>query len=227
MVGKGRDEEEECCRLIYWFALYLLMSARGAVAEQIDLPPIVKEGAAGEVLQFDAVVPAQSGAVGGVTGNGSVVSGLQDQLPVSLSQSGRPGNLAQVRGYGISSEDVDVQSFGISLNPPQGGGFDLSVFPFYLWSGFNFQSGPSLNGLNPSARSGTLALIPWSADALKKTGPQSRVGEFYSTSGVNQIFVGHKYQESLAWVAGYSFLKSVGPSGVVSTRWTRGASYAA
>ncbi len=204
--------------------LIFLFFSRFTAAEEIQLPTLVKEGLAGEVLQSDWVVPSQSGSAGGATGAGSVLSGIQDEIPVSISNSGRPGNLSQLRGYGMSSEDIDTQSFGISLNPPQGGGFDLSVFPFYLWSGFSFQSGPSLNGFNPSARSGTLTLSPWTAEALKKEGSVYRAGEFYSSTGVNQVYAAGKSQEGLAWVFGYSFLKAVGPSAGFSTRWHHGSS---
>jgi len=207
-------------QLLYVLVLILVWS-RVTFAEEIELEPLVKEGLAGEVLQSDLIVPSQSGGVGGPTGNGSILSGIQDQLPISLSQSGRPGNLSQVRGYGISAEDVDTQSFGISLNPPQGGGFDLAVFPFYLWSGFSFQSGPSLNGLNPTARSGTLTLTPWTADALGKEGSMGRSGNFYSSSGVNQFFAAGKSQGGPAWVLGYSLVKAVGPSAGFSTRWNQ------
>jgi hypothetical protein len=200
-----------------------LVWSQSSLADEVELNPLIKEGLAGEVLQSDLMVPSQSMMVGGPTGSGSILSGIQDQLPVSISQYGRPGNLSQVRGYGISAEDVDSQSFGISLNPPQGGGFDLSAFPFYLWSGASFQSGPSLNGLNPSARSGTLTLTPWTVDALSKDGRSGRAGSFYSSTGVEQIFAAGKSKEWLAWVFGYSFMKAQGPSAGLSARW-KGAS---
>ncbi len=179
----------------------------------------MKEGLAGEVLQHDLVLPVQTGNLEGSTGSGSVISGLQDQLPVPISNPGRPGNLSQVRGFGVSSEDVDTQSFGISLNPSQGGGFDLSAFPAFLWSGFTFQSGPSANGLNPSAPSGTLSLKPWTVQALDSPTSIYRVGGFYSTAGAHQLFAGGRAQQPVAWVLGYSFLNATGPSAGLSSRW--------
>lgn len=189
------------------------------------MPRIVKEGLAGEVLQEEWVVPAQEGKIESVSGAGSILSSIQDRLPVSLSNSGRPGNLAQVRGFGLTAEDIDTQAFGISLNPPQGGGFDLSIFPFFLWSGYSFRVGPSSNGYNPSAPSGSLMLKPWTFDVLRKEGAVYRAGDFYSSSGINQFFAGGKSDGQLAWLVGYSSLKTIGPSGSLSGRWQSGARY--
>ena len=194
-------------------------------AEDLNLSPLIKEGAAGEVLQQDLILPAEAGSVDQPSSTGSIVSAIQDRAALPVSNYGRPGALSQVRGFGLSAEDVDVQAFGVSLNSPQGGGFDLSVFPSFLWSGFSFQSGPSLNGLNPTSSAGTLSLTPWTAEALKNPEGELRLGGGYATSGMDQVFASGKSQSDLAWVVGYSGIRSIGPSAGLSSQWRRGSAY--
>ena len=163
---------------------------------EVILPLITKTGAPAEVLMDDPIVPARKGKVSLNSAAGSIQNSLQNQLPIPITDSGKPGNLGQVRGFGPSAEDVDVQAFGLSLNPPQGGGFDLSTFPQFLWSSFNFQSGPALNSMNQSAASGTLRLIPWSVQALKESGSGARGTEFFSNLEVNQISNHKTYKQT-------------------------------
>jgi hypothetical protein len=206
--------------LLFWFSLFLVHNSIAEVI-QVELPPIIKEGTPGDLLLIDPVVPASDGSTLMNTGSGSIQNSLQNQLAVPISDSGRAGGLAQVRGLGPSAEDVDVQAFGLSLNPPQGGGFDLSAFPQFIWSGFRYQPGPSLNAFNPTASTGALTLVPWTASALSRPGSRGRLAEFYSSVGSNQVSVAGKVGENFAAVAGYSSINSSGPSAAVSTRWER------
>jgi hypothetical protein len=215
--------------VFFYFCIFIYLSFGSVLASQIEdmeLPVIVKEGSAGEILLEDEIVPAQRGQTNLSSGVGSVQNSIQNQVSVPFSDSGRPGNRAQVRGLGPSSEEVDVQVFGISLNPPHGGGFDLSVFPQFLWSDFQFQVGPSLNALNQTSAAGTLSLTPWTIKALDQPGARGWKAKgvgFSSSSGINQVSASAWDGKNFAVISGYSSLKAVGPSAGLSGRWKTGA----
>lgn len=185
----------------------------------INLPLIVKQGTPGEVLSEDVILPAQKGPLRSNSTSGFIQNSLQNQMALPVSDYGKPGNLAQLKGLGASAEELDVQAFGISLNPPQGGGFNLSLFPQFLWSQYQFQNGPSLNGLNPTAASGTLMLTPWSAAAIHQPGLGGRGLQFASTGGIFQTSVAAREGSRVAAVAGYSGDQVRGPSAGLSAQW--------
>ncbi len=198
-------------------------------AEEFYLAPIIKEGTPGEVLIEDPIVSPLSGGTSLSSGAGSIQNSLQNQMAIPITDYGRAGQLAQIRGFGFSSEDVDVQVLGVSVNPPQGGGFDLSVFPQFLWAGYRFQLGPALNALNQTASTGTLSLVPWTSAALTQSGFGGRAVVFSSSLGVYQVSAAIRsgdraFEESedlnrVAVLAGYSTGNAVGPSGSLSSRW--------
>lgn len=204
------------------FALWVNSPTQEVLAGEFDLSPLVKEGSAAEVLFDDPFVPAQKGKLQPNSGAGSIQGWVRDQNAIPMTDSGRPGNVAQVRGLGVSSEDADVQVFGISLNPPQGGGFDLSSFPQYLWDSYQFQMGPSLNLMSPMASAGTMRLIPWTESSLREREDQWRFTDFISTLGVHQLSVGAK-KDSMAAVVGWSNLKVKGPSGMLTLKQSFGS----
>jgi len=197
----------------------VLPSAFAANAPDIQLAPIVREESAAEALSQDPVLPEQSGEPEIWSGTGSVQRSLQQSLPVTFTDRGQPQAASQIRGLAPSAQDVDVQAFGVSLNPPQGGGYDLSIFPQYLWSGYGFQAGPSLGAFNPTAVSGTLTLTPWTAVAIANPGQRRfRGSEFYSSLGLNQVSAAAS-EGRVAALAGYTSGSAFGPSGSVSARW--------
>ena len=223
-VKKERDEEKALVWSqeirFYWilcFVFFLGAPLSGWGDQEVRLNPLVKEGSAAEVLFEDSIVPVQRGKLEPNAGSGSVQGWMRDQNAIPMSDAGRPGNLAQVRGFGVSSEDADVQALGLSLNLPQGGGFDLSSFPQYLWDSYQFQIGPSLNLLSPVSSAGTLRLVPWTETALREGEDRFRLTEFVSTQGVNQISFAAK-RGSVAAVAGWSDFKVKGPSGILSVQ---------
>lgn len=201
--------------------LFLFLCDRVHADTELNLPPVVKFGTPGEVLLEDSIVAPWSGNTGLNSNSGSIQSSMQDQLAIPFTDLGRAGDLGQIRGLGPSAEDVDVQAFGISLNPPQGGGFNLSVFPQFLWSSFQYQFGPAMNSVNQTAATGTFTLIPWTAQALEEPGSGIRATEFYSTMGVNQVSASFRKEDSIAVVAGYSSGNLKGPSTSLSKRWTK------
>ena len=218
------------CSFCYF---YLFCLVGGVHADMLmdpvtELPPITKSGSPGDVLLQDEMVPPLTGTTRPNSGSGHIQNALQNQMAIPMTQYGPVGGAAQVRGFGSSAEDVDIQAFGISLNPPQGGGFDLSIFPQYLWSGYRFQLGPSLSAFNQTASAGTLGLIPWSAEAIQSSGDSrfsvlnGRAIEFYSTLGLNQISAAAQ-KDRTAVVLGYSSLQVRGPSGSLSQAWGRGS----
>lgn len=193
---------------------------------RVDLPRIVKEGTPGDVLLEDAIVSSPVHQTPWNSGSGSIQNSLQNQMALPMTDYGRSGNMSQLRGLGVTAEDVDVQAFGISLSPPQGGGANLSDFPQFLWSEFRYQSGPSLNALNQTASTGTLSLTPWTARALVQSDPGGRASGFSSSQGLTQVSAaarnGYGEGQATAVLGGYSYGTSNGPSGGLSTRFGKG-----
>lgn len=207
--------------MFFFFILFLVSEAFGKTLE-VDLAIIEKRGSAGEALLDDPVIPYWGARSFLNSTTGTIVNSIENQINIPVTDYGRAGASAQVRGFGSSAEDVDVQAFGISLNPPQGGGFDFATFPQFLWSDYRFQMGPSLNALNPGASAGTLSLVPWSAQALEKPGQGGRVTELYSSFEVNQISAAYRQEGVFGGVVGYNSGQSKGPSASLSSTWQNG-----
>ena len=117
-----------------------------------------------------------------------------------------------------------MQTLGIPLNYPQGGGFDFSTFPQFFWSDFRFQPGPSPAGLDPRGVAGTMTLLPWTAKALSDKAPESRYTGLYSNSDLTQISISAKYKDQVAVLAGDSSGLANGPSASISGRLYEDAS---
>lgn len=205
------------------FTLLVILSS-GSVAGAGEsgsaprLPPIVKRGSPAEALSEDAVVPIERRESRRSAGVGSLHREIQDELALPATDTGSPGALGQVRGLGRSAEEVDVQSLGISLNPAQGGGFDPSSFPQFLWTGYSYQPGPTTGGMDLRAPAGTLALVPWSAAAASgELGDcRARVGAFQSSLRLTQVSVGACRPGRLGVLIGRSEGRVFGNSGSAS-----------
>ena len=209
-----------------WIVFLALLSAHSdcSRADEITLPPIIKEESPIDALTQDPILPAQSGDTTLNASSGAIHHGIAEDIALPVTDSGRPGSLAQFRGMGQSVEDTSVQVFGIPLNPPQGGGLDLSIYPMFFWSEYRFQPGPALGILDPQAVSGTLNLTPWTAHALAD--PQavgtSRVTLFYSDARSYQ-FSAAAHSANVAVLAGESSGAAQGPSGAISGVWQSGS----
>ena len=119
----------------------------------------------------------------------------------------------QFRGLGRSAEDTDVQALGIPLNPPQGGGFDLSIFPQFLWASFEFQAGPALGTFDPRGTAGSLTLVPWTSQALASgLAGSGRAIALGSTANLFQVSAAASDGKSVAAVVGTSAGAAQGPS---------------
>ena len=80
-----------------------------------------------DFLAEDPIVPVLAGPVQRPTlRKASIQHTLTNDLPYAATDPSRPGQTSQFLGLGSSSEDTDVQTLGIPLNSPQGGGFDFS-----------------------------------------------------------------------------------------------------
>jgi hypothetical protein len=192
--------------------------ARAASEDAIELAPIIKEGTPADVLMEDPVRPTRGGPSTLGAGEGTVLRGIADELPLPVTDLGHPGTLSQLRGIGRSAEDTNVQTLGIPLNYPQGGGFDLSAFPQFLWSSYRFQEGPSLGAFDPRAVAGTLTLTPWTQAALATPARPARASALVSDPGLQQYAVAAS-TGPVALVAGLSGGDAFGPSGGASARW--------
>jgi len=211
--------------------IFLLLSlclcgSRGTLAQtSVNLPEILKSAETpADALARDPVVPSMNLKYENDSPSGSIDDTIRNDIPAPLTTYGTgPGSLSQFRGLGKSAEDIDVQALGISLNPPQGGGFSLSVFPQFLWADLSYQLGPSLAGIDPQSVSGSITLIPWSARHLELLGSHQNASGFYSTQGVAQFAAGSSHEQDYAAITGYSVGALRGPSAGASTAWKWGS----
>jgi len=198
--------------------LLLGMLLRNALAAEIELPTIVKEGSASDVLMEDPIVPEYRGKSRTLSPSGGLEQGISQDLPIPVLDTGQPGNLSQVRGLGQSAEEVNVQSLGIPLNSPQGGrGFDFSTFPEFFWDDYQFRLGPSLGVFDPAGISGSLTLHPWTETMLGKSSG-GRVTGFVSDVDLRQYSAGASAQDRVAALIGYSSGRVKGPTGSLSAQ---------
>lgn len=188
---------------------------------EVDTPVVVQGESAspGDLLMEDPVAPSRRARTQAASGSGGVQKSLSDQIALPVAGTGAPGGQSQFRGLGRSAEDTDVQAFGIPLNPPQGGGFDLSVFPQFLWSGYAYQPGPALGTFDPRGTAGSLVLTPWTASALQGgLIGNGRLAAQASSSRLYQVSGAWSDGERVALVAGASSGDAQGPSVGLSAR---------
>ncbi len=183
------------------------------------LPPIIAEGSPADVLNLDPIVPAIEGSTTSSDSSGTLQNSLRPALPFPIVGGGKAGSQTSVLGVGRSSQETAVQAFGVPLNPPQGGGFDLSTFPQYLLAGYQFQLGPSLGAFDPHAVAGTLTLVPWTEQALSDPSSRARLTQFYSSEGITQVSLGGRWNDQAAVAAGFSDGRVRGPGASLSGRW--------
>lgn len=207
--------------MIVIYFLACLLTSNLSAETQVEMTTI-KNASPGEILLEDSMVPVQKKEILANTNSGSAQNSIENQVALPSQHGSQPGTLGQLRGYSGSAEDIDVQTLGISLNSPAGGGFDFSTFPQFLWSNYSFKLGPPLNSLNPTASTGTLSLIPRTMRALGQKQPSTQVMGFYSSAGVSQISALGAYNGSTATVVGYSQFKVMGPSASLSSQWQKG-----
>jgi hypothetical protein len=201
-------------------AIALISLITSAQAEtRWSVSPIIVEGLPSDALEADPVVPATETRTRQSQGSGTVQRSLQNEMPFTFTDSGRPGEVSQIRGLGLGVEENSTEVFGVPLSPPQGGGFNLATFPQYLWSGAKFRLGPSLAGLDPRGVSGTLTLVPWTQEALSRGQTGARFTQNYSSLSLGQTSVGGAYNDRVAAIAGYTYGEAEGPAGAASARW--------
>lgn len=187
------------------------------VAEPLDAP--LEAGAA---MRADPVIPESEGSFekseGESTGSGSVTRSLARRQALPMTDSSQPGGATQARGPGLSAEDVDVEVLGISFNPPQGGGADLSIFPSYFWSDYRLRWGPARGSLNPQSVTGALELVPWTASALEHGEGVwgARAVNLVSTLGMDQVAAGAYVRGRFAGLVGATLGAAQGPTGGAS-----------
>ncbi len=187
-----------------------------------ELPPIVAEGQPFDLLNEDFAVPASSSEIRHPEGSGGIQRGLLRETPLTVTDLGSPGSASSILGLGRSSEETNVTALGIPLNPAQGGGFDLSTFPQFLWADREFRLGPAVGPSDARATAGTLKLMPWTDQALYSLGSGIQLTQLYSGAGVIQLSVAAKAEDRVAAIAGFSDGEMRGPSVGLSGRWGRG-----
>lgn len=178
------------------------------------------QGSASDSLIEDPVVPSVERAIDKPSTNGSISNSFSDLLPIPLTDYGYPGTVTQVRGLGRTVEDTNVEALGVPLNLPQGGGFDLSTFPQFFWSSYEFRLGPGGMAFDPRASTGVISLKPWTAQAIDgDSNSSSNEGRFTLLAGrsLGQISAAARYGD-VAFLMGGTFGQAHGPTGSFSVR---------
>jgi hypothetical protein len=164
-------------------AAVLLFFAPPLWAEDLlVLPPVIVKGTATDLILVDQVSPQTHVSHGFDGSSGSSVKALEENLSLPVSQYGSGAPLSQFKGLGRSVEDTNVQTLGVPLNLPQGGGFDFSTFPQFFWASYRFQAGAGLGAYDPRAVSGTLTLTPWTYETLSLERAGIKTSFFSNTS---------------------------------------------
>lgn len=203
-------------------AVLILGYAQPLMAD-IQMETIITESTPTEMIQESALMPSQTQTNDRHTGSSGIERAISNQLPLPVSTSGTPGSYSSFRGLGRSSDEMNFQMLGVPLNGPQGGGFDISSFPQFLWSEYRYQSGPSLGSFDARASSGTFTLVPWTQKALSSKEDLSfRFLQNHSFAGQSQVSLGAQAQQKIAALAGYSDGFARGPSGGLSSKWGLG-----
>lgn len=185
------------------------------------LEPIRVSTTATEFLQTDHILPVVNKKPTYSNGSGSLDQSLGRDYPVQILTSGSPGTVTAFRGFGVRSEDTNVQTLGVSLNPAYGGGFDFSTMPWFLWSSYRYQMGQAAASFDPRSSSGVVSLTPWTAEAISEKPSRSTLQPFgmISSLGQQQISVrGADSDHTAAVAVGQSLGLSQGPSGTLSLR---------
>ena len=153
-------------------------------------------------------------------GKGTIADSLTKDLGLGVTSNGTAGSANQFRGLGRSADETQIQALGIPLNPPQGGGFDFSSFPAFLWSDYRFQQAPSHATADPRATSGTLQLRPWTLSALDDGHAEIRETAAISSEGdgSTQVSLGASDGHALSGLIGHSEGDERGYSGALSAR---------
>lgn len=210
--------------LLLAFASAVLAFPPAQASEGADwvLAPILVEGTPAEALSQDPIFRGLEGELHGPVGSGELGRAFQDAIPLPVADRGHPGAASSLIGLGRSSEDTGVQTLGIPLNPPQGGGFDLSTFPQFMWGTYRYQPGHVPGQPDPRGVGGSLVLTPWTQSALGSIDTGMRFSQFYSGAGLMQFSVAGKSRDRVAALFGYSDGDARGPSGSLSGRWAAG-----
>jgi hypothetical protein len=193
-------------------------STADVAADEIILNPVVVDGTPADALKFDPIVPSTKGSTTQKASNGGIAKDIANQLPFHLSDNMKPGNVVNMSGNVRTAEEFDVNVLGIPLNAPQGGGFNLTSFPQYMWSGFNFQLGPSMGAYDPRGIAGSLSLKLWTQDALLTEEKETRITVFDSTNKISQHSVGVDTGKGFAINVGTGRGQVSGPAGSMSAR---------
>ncbi|MCM0604663.1 MAG: TonB-dependent receptor [Xanthomonadaceae bacterium] len=189
------------------------------------LEPIRVSTTATEFLQIDNIHPVNTKRPIYSNGSGSLDQSLGRDYPVQVLTNGSPGTVTFFRGFGVRSEDTNVQTLGVSLNPAYGGGFDFSTMPLFMWSSYRYQVGQTSASFDPRSSSGVVSLTPWTAEEINKKPSDLSVQPFgmVSSLGQQQISLrGTNASRTAAVAIGQSLGLSQGQSGTLSFKQNLG-----
>jgi len=169
---------------------------------------------------------ARSRARAASTSDGSsrtIVHGLGVRSNVRVLESSSVGQPSTLLGTRRAAEEVDIQGLGgVSLSPPQGGGFDFSQYPRLLWDRLDFQESMVVEGVRDSkSLSATAQLSTWSEKVLN-----SPVQQASSEASSGRTYSAHRYASNPRDPSQYDGVLGVGAPGVWAGQvaWSLGAS---
>lgn len=203
--------------LVYLIFFLSLASAREALLEPIEI-----RGTPSGAWSSSSLIPSQQGELGSSHPR-TAQHWLEGETSLPVAEYGLPGGLTQFRGVGVSADDVAVEALGVPLNPPQGGGFDFSSFPTFVWSAYQLDMGLSTGLSGPAGPGGRLSLTPWTAHALEEPGAAYEVRSFWASSEHYELSVGHHRDKKIAAQLGMTDGVSRGGAGAFSWKAVEGA----
>ncbi len=116
---------------------------------------------------------------------------IEQQWNLSRSSNFGLGAKQQIRSFGGTAEDTLVTLMGVSLNLPQGGGYDFNSFPGFLWSELSFGHSSGSGVLSVQGGGDAIALTPWTLSALSWDIPSARFGTIFHSLGEGTLFAGY------------------------------------
>ncbi len=159
--------------------------------DEIVLPDVELEGGNSTSGNDEDPSLIQGGEAGREGANSSDSSrslghGLGMKSNVRVLESTASGQPVSILGTRRSAEEVDVQALGgVSISPPQGGGFDFSQYPLLLWDraqfeeSFNEEFQRDLKSFSASAK-----LTSWAEDIVSLTSNREEAAQTFSAHRV-------------------------------------------
>jgi len=188
-------------------------------AYDILLAPILIKKSASDILNTDLFSKANSNQLSDVSSHADGYRVLENETSTAVSKySGDGAEVTQIRGLGRSAQEINVQTLGVPLNPPQGGGFDFQTLPSFLWSSAEYFSFKNSGAFDANTIAGAFVLEPWTVKAIESNVSQSVIEHRFSSPRSREYIFRLDRTNQFATVMGVQDGDTRGFSGVSSFR---------